>query len=241
MTVPRPANLVRITADNPGPLTLTGTNTYVFGGVAIDPGPDDEAHLSEVVAASSIEAILITHRHPDHSSGAARLSEMTEAPVLAFGDGVADGDEFSGGLVAVHTPGHAPDHVCFWHEASGTLFSGDLVAGEGSIMVAPPEGNLADYMDSLERVRSLAPSRILPGHGPEVEDAGAKIEEYISHREEREAMVVAALEAGAETVEEVVRLAYPEVPPEMRPYAGRAAQAHLEKLGGAFASGGVEE
>ncbi len=224
-------NLRTITADNPGPLTLTGTNTYVFGGVAIDPGPDEEAHLSKVAAASPIETILLTHRHSDHSSGAPRLSEMTGASVLAFGNGVEDGDEFSGGLAAVHTPGHAPDHVCIWHEASGTLFSGDLVAGEGSIMVAPPEGNLADYMESLERVRDLAPSRILPGHGPEVEDAGAKIEEYISHREEREAMVVAALDSGAATVEEIVRLAYPEVPPEMRPYAGRSAEAHLEKLG----------
>lgn len=224
-------NLHTITADNPGPLTLTGTNTYVLGSVAIDPGPDDnEAHLSKVAATASIEAILLTHRHPDHASGAPRLSEMTGASVLAFGEGVADGDVFSG-LVAVHTPGHAPDHVCFWHEASRSLFSGDLIAGEGSIMVAPPEGSLADYMASLEKARKLSPSRILPGHGPMVEDAGAKIEEYISHREEREAMVVAALEAGAETVEEVVRLAYPEVPTRMRPYAERSAEAHLIKLG----------
>ncbi|CAN5543652.1 MAG: MBL fold metallo-hydrolase [Actinomycetota bacterium] len=224
------SNLTKITAPNPGPLTLSGTNTYVFGGVAIDPGPDDEAHLSEVAAASAIETILLTHRHPDHASGATRLAEMTGVSVLAFGDGIADGDEFSG-LVAVHTPGHAPDHVCFFHEGSGTLFSGDLIAGEGSIMVAPPEGDLADYMESLRRVRNLSPSRILPGHGPEVADAGAKIEEYVSHREEREAMVIKALESGAETVEEVVALAYSEVPPEMRPYAGRAARAHLEKLG----------
>lgn len=229
-------SLRTITADNPGPMTLSGTNTYVFGGIAIDPGPDGEAHLSEV-AAHSIETILLTHRHPDHASGAARLSEMTKAPVLAFGGGIEDGDEFSGGLVAVHTPGHARDHVCFFHAESGTLFSGDLIAGEGSIMVAPPDGSLADYMESLERVKNLSPARILPGHGPEVADAGAKIEEYIAHREEREAMVVAALGSGAETVEGVVALAWPEVPPEMRKYAGRAAKAHLEKLGRSLRSG----
>ncbi len=228
MTTP---SLRTITAGNPGPLTLSGTNTYVFGSIAIDPGPDDEGHLAEVAAASSIELILLTHRHPDHSAGASKLSEMTGASVMAFGDGIADGDEFSG-LVAVHTPGHAPDHVCFWYEESRTLFSGDLIAGEGSIMVAPPEGNLAHYMASLEKVRKLSPSRILPGHGPEA--GAAKIEEYIAHREEREAQVVAALEAGAETLAEIVALAYPEVPPRMRPYPELSAAAHLEKLGREF-------
>ncbi|MBA2691932.1 MAG: MBL fold metallo-hydrolase [Rubrobacter sp.] len=225
----RSPGFTTITADNPGPMTLSGTNTYVFGDIVIDPGPEDEAHLSKV-AGSSVRTILLTHRHPDHASGAPRLSEITGASVLAFGEGISDGDEFSG-LVAVHTPGHAPDHVCFFHEESGTLFSGDLIAGEGSIIVAPPEGSLADYMESLDRVRKLSPTRILPGHGPEVADAGAKIEEYIAHREEREAKVIAALEAGAETVEEIVALAYPEVPPEMRPYAERSAEAHLEKIG----------
>lgn len=236
----RVEGLVRITAPNPGPLTLSGTNTYVFGGVVIDPGPDDEAHLYRVSKASSVSLILLTHRHPDHGSGAPRLSEMTGAPVLAFGDGVSDGEELSG-LLAVHTPGHARDHVCFFHRESGTLFSGDLIAGEGSIMVAPPEGNLTDYMESLRKVLRLSPERILPGHGPEVEDARARIEEYIAHREEREARVVAALEKGAKTLEEVVNLAYPEVPPKMREYAGRAARAHLEKLGVASLPEGVEE
>lgn len=219
-----------VTAPNSGSLTLGGTNTYVFGNIAIDPGPDDEEHLAEVAATSDIELILLTHRHPDHSAGAPRLSAMSGASILAFGDGARDGEEFSG-LMAVHTPGHAPDHLCFWHEASRTLVSGDLIAGEGSIMVSPPEGDLADYMASLEKVRKLSPSRILPGHGPEVADAGKKIEEYISHRKEREARVVAALEAGAVTPEEVVRLAYSEVPPEMRRYAERSAEAHMIKLG----------
>lgn len=220
----------KITASNSGPLTLAGTNTYVFGGVVIDPGPNDEEHLAKVAAATSIQLILLTHRHPDHAAGASSLSEMTGAMILAFDEGVGDGDVFAG-LTAVHTPGHAPDHLCFWHSGSGTLFSGDLIAGEGSIMVAPPEGDLADYMASLEKVRGLRPSRILPGHGPEVTNAEVKISEYIAHREERESQVVAALESGASTMEEVVRLAYPEIPTAMRPYAERSARAHLMKLG----------
>jgi hypothetical protein len=125
----------------------------------------------------------------------------------------------------------APDHLCFWHPESRTLLSGDLIAGRGSIIVAPPEGDLDAYMASLERVRSLGPARILPGHGPEVRDAAAKIEEYISHRREREARVVAALRSGASSLEEVVELAYADVPPRMRPYAELGARAHLARLG----------
>lgn len=219
-----------IRADNPGPLTLEGTNTYAIGGTVVDPGPDDERHLRRVLDAGPVERIVLTHRHPDHAAGAGRLSKLSGAPVLAFGAGLEDGDRLSG-LEALHTPGHAPDHLCFWHPESRTLLSGDLIAGRGSIIVAPPEGDLAAYMDSLERVRALEPARILPGHGPEAPDGVAKTEEYISHRREREARVVAALEAGASSVEEVVERAYADVPPGMRAYAGLAVKAHLIKLG----------
>ena len=219
-----------VRADNPGPLTLTGTNTYVLESTVVDPGPDDERHLLEVLSTGPVERILLTHRHPDHSAGAARLSELSGAPVLAFGAGLSDGDRI-GELVAVHTPGHAPDHLCFWHLESRTLLSGDLISGRGSIMIAPPEGDLKAYMASLERVRALSPTRILPGHGPAVPDAAAKIEEYIAHREDREARVVAALRSGASSLEEVVALAYDDVPSRMQPYAELAAQAHLDKLG----------
>jgi glyoxylase-like metal-dependent hydrolase (beta-lactamase superfamily II) len=218
-----------VRADNPGPLTLTGTNTYVFAGTVVDPGPDDERHLREVLATGPVGRILLTHRHPDHAAGAARLSELSGEPMLAFGAGLSDGERI-GGLVAVHTPGHAPDHLCFWHPESRTLLSGDLIAGRGSIMIAPPEGDLEAYMTSLKRVRALSPARILPGHGPEIPDADAKIEEYVAHREEREARVAAAIRSGASSLEEVVALAYDDVPPRMRPYAERAARAHLDKL-----------
>lgn len=232
---PREYNLLMdfltIRASNPGPLTLRGTNTYVVGGTVVDPGPDDERHLEEILAAGPVQRIALTHRHPDHSAGAGRLSELSGAPVLAHGVGLEDGDLLAPGLVCIHTPGHASDHLCFWHPESGTLLSGDLIAGSGSIMIAPPEGDLVAYVTSLERVRALSPARILPGHGPEVTDAVAKIEEYLDHRREREERVVSALEEGASTVGEVVTLAYRDTHPEMRPYADLAARAHLAKLG----------
>lgn len=220
-----------IRARNPGPLTLDGTNTYVVEGTVVDPGPDDEGHLEAILASGTVERIALTHRHPDHAAGAGRLSRLSGAPVLAHGDGLGDGDELVPGVVCLHTPGHAPDHLCFWHPESGTLISGDLIAGSGSIMISPPEGNLTDYMASLETVRALSPGRILPGHGPEVPDAVAKIEEYLAHRREREGLVVAALDRGASTLEEVVALAYADTPPRMRPYAELAARACLIKLG----------
>ncbi|BBL80881.1 MBL fold metallo-hydrolase [Rubrobacter xylanophilus] len=225
-----PRGFRKITAPNPSPLTLEGTNTYVFAGTVVDPGPDDEGHLERVASEAPVEVILLTHSHPDHSAGAARLSGLCGAPVLAFGAGLGDGERV-GELIALHTPGHSPDHLCFWHPESRTLLSGDLIAGRGSIIIAPPEGDLGSYMASLERVRTLSPARILPGHGPEVAEGTAKVEEYIAHRKERERMVLAALEAGASSLEEVVNLAYPEVTEEMRPYARLSARTHLEHLG----------
>lgn len=226
-----PMDFLTIRASNRGPLTLDGTNTYVIGGTVVDPGPADEGHLEAIMASGPVERIVLTHRHPDHASGAARLSELSGAPVLAYGAGLADGDELAPGLVCVYSPGHASDHLCFWHPGSGTLLSGDLIAGSGSIMIAPPEGDLAAYMASLEKIRALSPARILPGHGPEVKDAARKIEEYLAHRREREGLVAAALADGASTVSEVVELAYRDTPPGMRPYAELAARAHLIKLG----------
>ena len=224
-------DLLTFRAPNPGPLTLGGTNSYAVGGTIVDPGPEDEGHLDAILTAGPVERIVLTHRHPDHAAGAGRLSALSGAPVLAYGDGLEDGQRLEPGLVCVYTPGHASDHLCFWHPESGTLFSGDLIAGSGSIMIAPPDGDLAAYVASLNRVRELSPARILPGHGPEVTEAVAKIEEYLAHRRERENGVVEALEHGASTVGEVVGMAYRDTPPEMRAYAELAARAHLAKLG----------
>lgn len=224
-------DFITLRAPNPGPLRLGGTNTYVYGGTVVDPGPDDEAHLDAIVDAGPVERIALTHRHPDHSAGAGRLSAMTGAPVLAFGAGLWDGDRLPSGLVAVHTPGHVPGHLCFWHPKTRTLLSGDLIAGSGSIMVAPPEGDLAAYMASLARIRALVPARILPGPGPEVAEAAAKIEEYVAHRQDREERVAAALSLGASSVRDILDSAYRDVPPPMRPSAALAVRAHLAKLG----------
>lgn len=223
-------DVLTLLAQNPGPLTLGGTNTYVVAGTIVDPGPDLDGHLQRILAAGPVERIVLTHRHPDHAAGAGRLARLSGAPVLAFEEGLSDGD-VAGGLVAVHTPGHSLDHLCYWHPQSRTLFSGDLIAGTGSILIAPPEGDIEAYVSSLERVQALSPSRILPGHGPKVTRADEKIEEYIAHRHEREAQVAAALESGAASLEEVVNVAYVDVPPAMRPYAELSARAHLLKLG----------
>jgi glyoxylase-like metal-dependent hydrolase (beta-lactamase superfamily II) len=222
-------NVRAIRAPNPGPLTLQGTNTYVVDGVVIDPGPNDERHLKSLLSASPVRYIVLTHCHSDHAGGAKRLSELTGASTLVFGEGLEDGAQVAE-LTAIHTPGHSPDHLCFWHARSGTLFSGDLIAGTGSILVAPPEGDLAAYVASLERIRTLNPSRILPAHGPEIPQARAKIEEYLAHRREREARVIAAIQAGAASVGEIAEIAYADVPPSMRPYAELAVQAHLDKI-----------
>ena len=134
-------NVLTLRAPNPGPLTLEGTNTYVVEGTVVDPGPDHERHLKGILAAGGVTRIVLTHRHPDHSAGAKRLSELTGAPVLAFGAGLGDGDRISG-MIALRTPGHAPDQLCFWQLTSRTSLSGDLIAGKGSVLVAPPEGDL---------------------------------------------------------------------------------------------------
>jgi glyoxylase-like metal-dependent hydrolase (beta-lactamase superfamily II) len=235
--------VVRILAPNPGPFTLEGTNTWVVGrdpAIVIDPGPDDAGHLLAVIdAAEPVEAILLTHQHPDHAPGAERLAETARAPVYAFrpqGEErrLRDGDALEAGTVgvrALHTPGHTPDHVTFVVEEEGMLFTGDAVLGRGTSIVDPPEGDMAAYMRSLRRMVELQPRTIYPGHGPVVFDAGGRLEYYLSHRAQREEQVVAALEGGRATPEEMVPEIYgEEVSPSMFPAAARSVLAHLLKL-----------
>jgi glyoxylase-like metal-dependent hydrolase (beta-lactamase superfamily II) len=235
--------VVRILAPNPGPFTLEGTNTWVVGrdpAIVIDPGPDDAGHLLAVIdAAEPVEAILLTHQHPDHAPGAERLAETARAPVYAFrpqGEErrLRDGDLLEAGTVgvrALHTPGHTPDHVTFFVEEEGMLFTGDAVLGRGTSIVDPPEGDMAAYMRSLRRMVELQPRTIYPGHGPVVFDAGGRLEYYQSHRAQREEQVVAALEGGRATPEEMVPEIYGEdVSPSMFPAAARSVLAHLLKL-----------
>lgn len=170
--------VLRVLAPNPGPFTLEGTNTWVIGAapsVVIDPGPYDSGHALAVLEdAEPLGAILLTHRHPDHAPGSARLADASGAPVYAFqpqpGElAVADEQVIEVGSVrlrAIHTPGHTADHLCFLLEPDGLLFTGDTVLGRGTSVVDPPEGDMAAYIRSLIRLQGLDLTAIYPGHGP---------------------------------------------------------------------------
>ncbi len=219
--------ILRIVAPNPGPMTLAGTNTYLYGSgpcAVIDPGPDVASHLDAIRAAAEerggIGVVILTHGHGDHADGAGRLG----AGVIRPDDG-----EDHGGLRAVATPGHAPDHVCLL-TGDGVCFSGDLVLGEGSTFVPPDGGSLASYMDSLRRMQSEPLELICPGHGPWITDPAAKLAEYVEHREMRERRLLAALEHGERSPEALLDAAWSDVPAAMRPAAALVMQAHLDKL-----------
>src|SRR3954462_1070337 len=223
-----PEGVARVRADNPSPLTLDGTNTYVVGGWVVDPGPDDERHLDAVAAvAGDVAGIVLTHGHGDHADGAPRLADMTGAEVVR-----PRGGGRVGPFEVFATPGHAPDHVSLL--ARRTLFPGDTVLGTGSVFIAPGEGSMAAYLDSLRRLRDLDAEAILPGHGPVVWDPRAKLDEYIEHRLERERLVLDALAAGARTREDLLDRAWSDVDFESASYLRYAAlatlEAHLEKL-----------
>jgi len=231
------ADFELIVAPNPGPMTLEGTNTYVVGrdpAVVIDPGPADRGHIDavrrEAEARGGLGEVLLTHSHGDHSEGVPMLG----AEVVA----VADGESVRG-IVSIATPGHAPDHVCFLagprHPAageaeSGVLFSGDLILGRGSSFVPPDGGSLAAYMASLRRIAELELELLCPGHGPPVTDPGAKIAEYIAHRESREQRLLEALRRGETSRRALLDQVWDDVPAELRPAAAVTMEAHLDKL-----------
>jgi len=210
-------------------MTLEGTNTYLYGSdpcVVVDPGPDIESHRDAIRAAAEerggIGLVLLTHGHGDHADGAGQLDAEVILP--------ADGREH-GGLRAIATPGHTPDHVCLMTE-DGVCFSGDLVLGSGSTFVPPDGGSLAAYMDSLRRMQAEPIELICPGHGPWIEDPGAKLAEYVEHREMRERRLLAALERGERSRNALLDEAWSDVPAAMRPAAAMVMQAHLDKLEG---------
>jgi glyoxylase-like metal-dependent hydrolase (beta-lactamase superfamily II) len=224
--------IARIVAPNPGPMTLEGTNTYLYGTgpcTVIDPGPDDPGHLKAVRIAAEerggIGLILLTHSHGDHAAGAEPLAAMTGGASIVL---PTDGEEH-GGLCAVATPGHAEDHVCLF-TADRVCFSGDLVLGEGSTFVPPDGGSLAAYMDSLRRVQAEEIELICPGHGPWITDPAAKLAEYVEHREMRERRLLAALERGERSREALLAEVWDDAPEEIRPVAALVMEAHLQKL-----------
>jgi glyoxylase-like metal-dependent hydrolase (beta-lactamase superfamily II) len=234
--------ILRVLAPNPGPFTLEGTNTWIVGAdpaIVIDPGPDDRDHIEEVRReAEPVGAILLTHHHPDHAPGATRLADQTGAPVLAFRPAqgerrLAPGTIMPGGdttLRAIHTPGHTPDHMAFFEQASGALFTGDAVLGRGTSVIDPPEGDMASYVRSLSLMASLAPRVIYPGHGPAVWSAAEKLREYVEHRKDRERQILAGLEDGPHAAAELVTRIYDDYPTELHPAAERSVLAHLLKL-----------
>ncbi|KAB8163732.1 MBL fold metallo-hydrolase [Streptomyces sp. 3MP-14] len=245
-----------VLAPNPSPMTLDGTNTWIIAepdateAVVVDPGPLDEAHLTAVrdaVAAQGrrIALLLITHGHADHSAGAARLAELTGAPVraldpaLRLGDeGLTDGDVVTTGgleLRVVATPGHTRDSFSFHLPADAALLTGDTVLGRGTTVVAHPDGQLGAYLDSLRRLRSLTEGdagahTVLPGHGPVLADAQGVLDHYLAHRAERLAQVEAAVQRGLTTAPQIVAEVYADVPPAVRFAAELSVRAQLDYL-----------
>jgi glyoxylase-like metal-dependent hydrolase (beta-lactamase superfamily II) len=209
-------------AANPSPMTLDGTNTWLLGGVVVDPGPEDAAHLAAIAAAGPVREILLTHGHADHAEGARALHELTGAPVRALdpalrygGEGLSEGDVVAGDGVEIRvvaTPGHTADSLTFLANGSGVL-TGDTILGTGTTVVAHPDGRLADYLASLRRLAALGaelgPLRVLPGHGPELPDLAPVVAAYQVHRQQRldqirDALATLGADASASAVVELV-------------------------------------
>ena len=226
-------------------MTGPGTNTYVVGSgrtVVIDPAVANVDYLDSVMEiAGEVAAIVITHRHPDHTGGVAALVQRTGAPVYAFGDdsvdgirvqALAEGDEISAGgasLRALHTPGHASDHLSFVLIGTKSLFAGDNILGEGTAVIAPPDGNMRDYLFSLYRLRGLELERIYPGHFKALDGGTAVIDEYLAHRAERRRSVLEALDSPR-TVDEIVERVYADTPKHLHALARLQVVAMLELL-----------
>jgi glyoxylase-like metal-dependent hydrolase (beta-lactamase superfamily II) len=236
----------RVLAPNPGVMTGPGTNTYLVGideVAVIDPGVDDESHIDAIVGCGGdrIRWILCTHTHPDHSPGAAPLKKRTGAEVLAFTsrDGLAVDREINEGftieatefrLRAIHTPGHASNHLCYLLEEERLLFSGDHIMQGSTVVIAPPDGDMAAYLESLDRVRSMRLRFIAPGHGHLIDEPNAVIDDYVNHRLEREEQVLESLRDGDRTIEQIVARLYPDLIEELVPRAQQTVHAHLRKL-----------
>ncbi len=241
----------RLRAPNPGPMTLTGTNSYLVGAgqemAVIDPGPDIPSHLQDLVdtaqaTGATIGLILITHGHPDHFPGAAKLQAMTGAPIAAFKNAefahdlpLKDGQRVLVGdatLIALYTPGHAVDHLCYFLEEEDALFTGDNILGEGTTAIAPPRGDMVAYLRSLHQLEQDwgHAEVIYPGHGPTISDPTAKIQEYLQHRQLREQQILQAIEGGKDTIKQIVAQIYAETDKRLWPAAARQVMAHLQKL-----------
>ena len=246
-------NPVPIHAFNPGPITGSGNWTWLIAGskpTLIDAGTGDARHVQGVIDAlsgASLAQVLVTHSHGDHASGAATLAQRFPAARFKKApwpgrderwqvpwDKLQDGDAIPAGdttLIAVHTPGHAPDNLCFWQEESRTVFCGDLAIKGSSVWIpAGQDGDVAAYLNSLQRILSLDPARLLPAHGPPIEDPARLLRMYIQHRQQREEQILAALRAGHSTADAIVGFVYEGLSESLVPLAKESVLAHLMKL-----------
>jgi glyoxylase-like metal-dependent hydrolase (beta-lactamase superfamily II) len=226
----------RMTAPNPGPMTFTGTNTYVIGSeelAIIDPGPDDGAHFSalmQLIGSRPVSHVLTTHHHSDHVDLAGRLADATGARWLR---NIEDRTDFCGpdwSLEAFHTPGHTGDHICFAHAGSGILFTGDHVMGWSTTVILPPDGKMGDYMRSLELLLSRPERLYLPGHGGEIRNPKSFVRALKSHRKLRERAIFQRLRDGDRTIAEIVAALYRETHASLHGAAAMSVLAHLEDM-----------
>lgn len=240
-------------APNTSLMSGPGTNTLVlghadhYGAIVIDPADADSAHLDAIVNAGKerggIRKILITHGHADHMSGAVELRERLRAPIYAYNqqgvpvldEEIHDGTTFQVGgetLRAIYTPGHRFDHLCFLLENSHILFAGDHISGLTTNVIAPPDGDMQDYINSLKRLQGVDIAEIVPGHGPSIYDPQAKIAEYIAHRQQREEQIIEIMEllGPGVTVAQMVARIYRDVDPRLHLVAAYSVEAHLIKL-----------
>ncbi|MEN3792168.1 MBL fold metallo-hydrolase [Fulvimarina sp. MAC3] len=253
-----PEGILRVTADNPGPMTFKGTNSYVVGNteacVLVDPGPEDSAQLdalSKAVGSRRVEALLLTHRHSDHSGlvdGARRHFDApllaAPSPEIAYQDSVdfaalhpdralVDGEtlDLAGQRIdVVATPGHTSDHIAFALPALGLLLSGDHVMGWSTTVVIPPDGSMRQYRDSLKKLMERAETVYLPGHGDPIERPGRLVRNFLTHRRQREEMILASLTDAPATIAQLVERHYPGVEGGLAVAAGYSVRAHLVEL-----------
>jgi glyoxylase-like metal-dependent hydrolase (beta-lactamase superfamily II) len=254
----------RIVANNPGPYTFLGTNSYIVGQgevAVVDPGPADERHLQAIASAISGERlvyILVTHSHRDHCQGARALQALAGGKIAAFGQtrsrrharvvglnydfidpdfapdrALADGDTIKGrgfALDVLHTPGHSPDHLCFALVGKRTVFTGDHVMGWNTTVIAPPEGNMAMFLSSLERLMQRHDKLFLPAHGGRIQTPRRVVKAYIMHRRWREQTILACLDDGLGRIPEIVERLYGRLDAELKQAAALSVLAHLEHL-----------
>ncbi|MFN2464223.1 MAG: MBL fold metallo-hydrolase [Candidatus Dormibacteria bacterium] len=255
MAAPRESlDLDVVLAPNPSPMTGRGTNTYVLGRgndvVVIDPGPDDAGHMANIENAvdgrGRAAMVLLTHHHPDHGESAAAVARRLGAPLAAIPHRLSpaldlrlvDNQLLEVGrevLTVLATPGHCRDHACFEWPAAAAIFAGDLVAGEGFIVIDPPEGDMDDYLRSLARVSerpamTRGDAVLLPGHGPAIHNPRGHLDTYVAHRLSREQRVWDALADQPRPLAALLPMAYADTPEVMFPIAQRSLQAHLDRL-----------